>query len=71
VLSRKPNPALAAGKIDASAIENEIRETIEVCRETGTPFEYILKDVSTVNYNVGNLTKWGNMVSRVMDRYYN
>ncbi|MDR0731174.1 MAG: hypothetical protein LBF63_05850 [Treponema sp.] len=70
VLSRKPNPALVAGKIDACAIENEIQETIEVCRETGTPFEYILKDISTVNYNVGNLTEWGNLVSGVMDRYY-
>jgi hypothetical protein len=70
VLSRKPNPALVAGKLDATAIENEIRETIEVCRETGTPFEYVLKDISTVNYRVGNLTEWERLVSGVIDRYY-
>jgi hypothetical protein len=70
VLSRKPNPALVAGKIDAGVIENEIRETIEVCRETGTPFEYILKDISTVNYKVSNLTEWEKLVSGVIDRYY-
>jgi hypothetical protein len=70
VLSRKPNPALVAGKINAEAIRNEIRETIEVCRETGTPFEYILKDISTVNYKVSNLTEWEKLVTGVIDEYY-
>jgi hypothetical protein len=70
VLSRKPNPAFVAGNINAEAIQNEIRETIEVCRETGTPFEYILKDISTVNYRVSNLTEWVKLVTGVIDRYY-
>jgi hypothetical protein len=71
VLSRKPNPALVAGKLNPAAIQDEIRETIEVCRETGTPFEYILKDISTVNYKVSNLTEWEKLVTGVIDRYYN
>jgi hypothetical protein len=70
VLSRKPNPAFVAGNINAEVIQNEIRETIEVCRETGTPFEYILKDISTVNYRVSNLTEWVKLVTGVIDRYY-
>jgi hypothetical protein len=71
VLSRKPNPAFVATALDRDVIGKEITETIEVCRETGTPFEYILKDISTVNYQVNNLTEWGNLVSGVIDRYYN
>jgi hypothetical protein len=70
VLSRKPNPAFVAGGINAELIQNEIRETIEVCRETGTPFEYILKDISTVNYMVNNLAEWVKLVTGVIDKYY-
>jgi hypothetical protein len=70
VLSRKPNPALVARVIDSDAIKNEITETIEVCRENKTPFEYILKDISTVHGKVENLVEWTGIVSGVIDRYY-
>jgi hypothetical protein len=70
VLSRKPNPAFVAGAINEDVIKKEITETIEICRETGTPFEYVLKDISTVNYKVSNLAVWEKLVSGVIDRYY-
>jgi hypothetical protein len=70
VLSRKPNPALVARVIDPDAIKKEITETIEICRENNSPFEYILKDVSTVNGNVENLVEWTRIVTGVIDRYY-
>jgi hypothetical protein len=70
VLSRKPNPALVAGSINEDAVRKEITETIEICRENKTPFEYILKDISTVNYKPRNLADWHRIVTEVIDRYY-
>jgi hypothetical protein len=70
VLSRKPNPALVAGTINEEAVRKEITETIEICQETKTPFEYIRKDISTVNYKLQNLTEWRRIVTSVIDRYY-
>ncbi|MDR2245805.1 MAG: hypothetical protein LBE17_03865 [Treponema sp.] len=70
VLSRKPNPAFVAVDINADVVEKEITETIEVCRVNNTPFEYVLKDISTVNYRVENLVEWTRIVSGVIDRYY-
>jgi hypothetical protein len=49
---------------------NEISETIEICRENKTPFEYILKDISTVNYKLQNLVDWRRIVTDVINRYY-
>jgi hypothetical protein len=70
VLSRKPNPALVAGLIDEDAVRREITETIEICRENNTPFEYILKDISTVNYKLRNLADWHRIVTEVINSYY-
>jgi hypothetical protein len=70
VLSRKPNPALVSGAINEEAIRKEITETIEICRENKTPFEYVLKDISTVNYKLGNLVEWTGIVTKVIDNYY-
>jgi hypothetical protein len=70
VLSRKPNPALVARVIDPDAIKKEITETIEICRENKTPFEYILKDISTVHSKVENLVEWNRIVTGVIDSYY-
>jgi hypothetical protein len=70
VLSRKPNPALVAMEINEDAIRKEITETIEICRENKTPFEYILKDISTVGYKLQNLVDWHRIVTETIDRYY-
>jgi hypothetical protein len=70
VLSRKPNPALVAGDINEEAIRKEINETIEVCRDTKTPFEYVLKDISTVRYKLQNLVEWTKIVTGEVNKYY-
>jgi hypothetical protein len=70
VLARRPNPGLVAGVINEEAVRQEIAETIEVCRETKTPFEYVLKDVSTVGGKLQNLVDWHRIVTETIDRYY-
>jgi hypothetical protein len=70
VLARKPNPANVARDFDVELVEKEIIETVDACRENKTPYELVLKDISTVNNNPKNLIDWANTVMKVLDRYY-
>lgn len=63
VLSRKPNPAaVAVANLDEDELRKDILETLTVCRENGTPCEFVLKDISSVCYNPNNLTRWSEVV---------
>lgn len=70
VLSRKPNPALVAGSLDEDAIRREVRETAQACLKHGCPWDYTLKDISTVNYKISNLTRWNEIVQETLDEFY-
>ncbi len=59
VASRKPSPAyLAPDSPDWDSVEAEVRHTLAACRRTGTPVEFILKDISTVRYQPQRLVEW-------------
>jgi hypothetical protein len=63
VLSRKPTPAvLAESVLDEERVRKDIRETLRACRQSATPCEIILKDVSTVSYRPQNLIRWERLV---------
>jgi len=67
VFSRKPNPAFLAMSIwDTEIVENDLRETLDICRRYGCPVELILKDVSTVCYQPQRLWQWAEIASRVV-----
>jgi hypothetical protein len=67
VLSRKPSPAfLATGTVDWKAIEKDLHETRRICAGTGTPLEYILKDISTLNYQPQRLWDWSVLAMEVV-----
>ena len=70
VFARKPNPAMVAGRIDAEAVEREIRDTVEACLAYNCPYEFVLKDISTVSYRPQNLFDWADIVKRTIDKYY-
>jgi len=70
VYARKPNPAMVAGTLDPAAIQKEIRETVEACRDNKCPYEFVLKDISTVSYRPQNLFEWADIVARTIDEYY-
>jgi hypothetical protein len=70
IVARKPNPANVGRNFDRETVEKEIAETIEACRENQCPYEFVLKDISTVNNNPGNLIEWTKTVMGVIDRYY-
>jgi hypothetical protein len=70
VFARKPNPANVARDFSKEAVEKEIIETIEACMENKCPYEFVLKGISTVNFNPGNLINWASTVTETIDRYY-
>lgn len=71
VMSYKPNPAYVAGSVlDKETVEKEISNVIESCLKNSTPFEFILKDISTVSRNPKILTEWLGTVQSVINRYF-
>lgn len=67
VLSRKPSPAfLATETVDWAAVSADLRETRRLCAATGTPLEYILKDISTVRYQPQRLTDWNSLAAEIV-----
>jgi hypothetical protein len=70
VLSRKPNPAaVAVPALDRDLLRKDILETLEACRENGTSCEFVLKDISSVNYNPQNLTDWEAIVMETIRHF--
>ncbi len=70
VYARKPNPAMVSGAIDKDAVKNEIKKTLEICREYNCAAEFVLKDISTVGHNPQNLIDWNDTVQRTIDEFY-
>jgi len=70
VVARKPNPANVARHFSSETVEKEISETIELCLKNKCPYEFVIKDISTVNNNPQNLIDWTNTVMGTIDRYY-
>jgi hypothetical protein len=70
VLARKPNPANVAGNFNEETVEKEIRETVEACMENKCPYEFVLKDISTVNNRPHNLIRWVETAMKTVYRYY-
>jgi hypothetical protein len=70
VYAHKPNPAHVSGTFAEEAVRAEIKHIIEVCRAHHCPYEFVLKDISTVTYKPQNLIDWVNTVMNVIDGYY-
>lgn len=69
VFSRKPSPALLAGDTwEPDAVERDLRDTLEGCTRHGCPVEFILKDISTVRYQLHRLWEWVDIAMRVVGR---
>jgi hypothetical protein len=70
VYSRKPNPAFVSGVFNEDVVRDETRQTVELCMKYNCPYEFVLKDISTVSYNPQNMISWVNTVESVIDEYY-
>ena len=68
VFSNKPNPALlVATSFTTEHAENELRATYAACKKHGCPVEFILKDISTVQYEPQRLWQWAQMARRFVE----
>lgn len=70
VLARKPNPAFVSGAFDEDVVRREIRATVEASLRHHCPYEFVLKDISTVSYHPENLIAWNRVVQETLDEYY-
>ena len=67
VFSRKPSSAfLAWDTWRPEAVEQELRDTVEKCNRYGCPYEFILKDISTVRYQPQRLWELVDIAMRVV-----
>lgn len=70
VYARKPNPAHVATRTDPAVIRAETEKTVKLCMKYGCQAEFVLKDITTVSHNPGNLMVWADTVKTVLDEYY-
>lgn len=66
VMSLKSNPAFLAMDFDEEDIRKQIEQAKTACRESGTPLEIILKDVSTVSHHGEYLERWEKLVMKLV-----
>jgi hypothetical protein len=66
VFSRKPSPAFLGDQWDPDSIKKDIKLIMETCKRHSCPVEFILKDVSTVQYKPARLAEWADMVMKLV-----
>jgi len=55
----KPNPAYLAGvEFDGELVRQDIRETVDICKEYGCALEMTIKDTHTCNYQPWRFDEW-------------
>lgn len=71
VMSVKSHPGLVAQTLFCKAeVEKHIRDTLNICMETKTPVEFILKDISTVCKDASRLTRFVEVAERTIDEFF-
>ena len=69
VFSRKPSPAIFAAEVwDPEIARMELRKTLETCSRHGCPLEFIMKDISTVNYQPWRLWEWAKIAEEEVEK---
>lgn len=59
IMSNKPTPALlATDSFDEDAVRKDIRRTVQCAARNGVTLELILKDVSTIRYDIPRLQRY-------------
>jgi hypothetical protein len=67
VVSIKPSPAyLATDAWDPESVRMNLEDISETCKRHGCPFEFILKDISTVRYQPQRLWEWEKIAMEVV-----
>ncbi len=68
VMSAKPNPAILGGTtLDVDMAKKEINNIVKAAQKNNCPLELLMKDISTVGYNIDNLIKWTELVMSIIN----
>ena len=67
VYSNKPAPALvAAPSWNPEVVEDDLRTRLNAAQKYNCPVEFTLKDISTVCYEPQRLTRWSEVMRKVI-----
>ena len=70
ILSNKPNPAyIGADSVNYSVIKNDLQKTCDAARRNNLNVEFILKDISTVHYDIERLSNWSKIAMDIVENY--
>jgi hypothetical protein len=69
VMACKPNPA-NVNLFNAETVRKEISNIVELAIANKCPYEFVLKDISTVAYKPQHLIDWNKTVMETLDQYY-
>ena len=70
IMSVKPNPAfLATDSFDEAAAVEQIKTALAAAKRHHLGIEFLLKDISTVNYQPQRLTKWNELVKKEVENW--
>lgn len=70
-MSNKPSPAfLAAPAFDLTPVVKDLKETCNIAKRNRIQVEFLLKDLSTVQYQLKRLTQWHDTAMKVVETYW-
>ena len=69
IFLNKPNPAFLAFNWNPEVVEKDLRTTLDVCKQYGTPVEFALKDLGTVQHKPEILWEWCGIMRRLSEEY--
>ncbi len=71
IMSNKPSPAfLAAPAFDLTPVVKDLKETCNIAKRNRIQVEFLLKDLSTVQYQLKRLTQWHDAAMKVVETYW-
>lgn len=71
IMSNKPSPAfLAAPAFDLTPVVKDLKETCNIAKRNRIRVEFLLKDLSTVQYQLKRLTQWHDTAMKVVETYW-
>ncbi len=68
VMSSKPTPAYLSGdSMDETQIRQDLNRTIQCAKANNVNLELLLKDISTVRFDPGRLTRWSQIAIEIAE----
>lgn len=69
VIASKPNPSSVCGKLDEAQLRKELGTILSACKRYNCSFDLVLKDISSVGYNLENLVRWEQIAMEMVQQY--